>query len=201
MAFKGVDVGSEAYKSLELDTSGSMRVPRALLSLSSVLERSIEKNEKLLISSTRARENEPVTIFHSTKTPNISVRHYIERIFKYSRCSPSCFVIAQIYMDRFFQHRGGYLTSLNVHRLLITSAMIAAKFSDDGRCANAYYAKIGGVSNAEMNGMELEFLFVVDFRLFVTTEEFEKYCEQLDNAIAEDYRRQNRRVLRTARGG
>lgn len=45
--------------------------------------------------------------------------------------------------------------------------------------SNAYYAKVGGVSTEEMNRMELEFLFNLEFRLFVTTELFLKYCEKL----------------------
>lgn len=129
---KDMAMRSESYKSLELDASESScasKIPRALLNLCSVLERTIQKNEKHLRST---KKKDPITIFHGIKAPNLSVRQYIERIFKYSRCSPSCFVAAQIYMDRYFQRRGGYLTSFNVHRLLITSVMVAAKFMDDG---------------------------------------------------------------------
>lgn len=51
------------------------------------------------------------------------------------------------------------------------------------RCySNAYYAQVGGVSTEEMNGMELEFLFNMEFRLLVTTEVFVNYCEKLDRA-------------------
>lgn len=123
-------IRSEAYKSLEVDASQNCTsgTPLALLNLSSILERSIMKNEKLMMSM---RKNDPVTMFHGLKAPNLSITQYMERIFKYSCCSPSCFVIAQIYMDRYFQKRGGYLTSFNAHRLLITSVMVAAKFVDD----------------------------------------------------------------------
>jgi len=125
-------IKSETYKSLELGApskSHASGTPLVLLNLSSNWERSILKNEKLLL--TTRKKNDPVTIFHGSKAPNLSVTHYMERILKYSHCSPSCFVIAQIYMDRFFQKKGGYLTSFNAHRLLITSVMVAVKFLDD----------------------------------------------------------------------
>ncbi|OMO99160.1 Cyclin-like protein [Corchorus olitorius] len=75
---------------------------------------------------------------------------------------------------------GAFLTSLNAHRLLITSVMIAAKFMDDQCYNNAYYAKVGGVSTEEMNGLEMKFLFSLDFRLHVTTEVFRKYCLKIE---------------------
>ncbi|KAK9291959.1 hypothetical protein L1049_019911 [Liquidambar formosana] len=41
---------------------------------------------------------------------------------------------------------------------------------------NAYYAKVGGVSTAEMNSLELKFLLSLEFRLHVTPEMFSEYC-------------------------
>lgn len=46
---------------------------------------------------------------------------------------------------------------------------------------NAYYAKVGGVPCNEMNSLELEFLFSVNFTLHVTTDVFEKYYIELAN--------------------
>lgn len=106
----------------------SPRNPRVLSLLSSLLERSIQKNE-MLMETTQVEE--VLTIFHGSRAPSLGIRQYIDRIFKYSCCSPSCFVVAQIYVDRFIQHTNVHLTSLSVHRLLITSVMVAAKFIDD----------------------------------------------------------------------
>ncbi|QHN85176.1 Cyclin [Arachis hypogaea] len=159
-------------------------MPRALLILSSVWERSIKKNDKLVMMISSKRNNNKkennITVFHGSKAPKLSITRYMERILKYARCSSSCFVIAQIYIDRYFSKNGGYLTSFNAHRLLVTSLLVAVKFVDDRYFSNAYYAQVGGISTQEMNRMELEFLFSLEFRLFVTTEMFVKYCENLD---------------------
>lgn len=111
----------------ESDQKISSGTPKVLLILASLLDTSIQKNEML----SRA-EDHNVTKFNSSKAPVLSVMQYIERISKYTNCSTSCFVVAYIYIQRYMKnHSGVCLTSLNVHRLLITSTMIAAKFLDD----------------------------------------------------------------------
>lgn len=50
---------------------------------------------------------------------------------------------------------------------------------------NAYYAKVGGVSTSELNRMEMNFLFSIDFRLQVSVETFGRYCLQLEMESAE----------------
>ncbi|CAI5486483.1 unnamed protein product [Closterium sp. Naga37s-1] len=97
---------------------------------------------------------------------------------------PACFVVAYAYIDRILQeHDDMVITSLNVHRLLITCIMVAAKFLDDSYFNNAYYAKVGGVTTAEMNRLEMELLFRMDFRLNITTDVFYAYCKRLEAEI------------------
>ncbi|KAG8370719.1 hypothetical protein BUALT_Bualt13G0012600 [Buddleja alternifolia] len=150
--------------------------PRILSLLSAYLERSVQKNERILETS---QTKDVITIFHGLRAPSLSIQQYIDRIFKYACCSPSCFVIAHIYVDRFIQRTNLYLTSLNIHRLLITSVMVAAKFMDDAFFNNAYYARVGGISTRELNKLELKFLFGLDFRVHVSIETFGKYCSVL----------------------
>lgn len=124
------NVGTDVYFSLGLKQSGKVATkipPRVLSPLSSLLERSVQSNEMHM----EATEIKEVTIFHGLRAPPLSIRQYIDRVFKYSGCSPSCFVVAKIYVDRYLQSTQVHLTSFNVHRLLITSVMLAAKFIDD----------------------------------------------------------------------
>lgn len=71
------------------------------------------------------------------------------------------------------------LTELNVHRVVITAILLAAKFFDDAYYNNAYYAKVGGVLVSELNGLEVDFLFRINFSLHVQPEVFEKYKAEL----------------------
>ncbi|VFQ98744.1 unnamed protein product [Cuscuta campestris] len=120
-----------------------------------------------------------VAVFHGSRAPSLTVHQYLDRIFRYSDCSPACFVVAYIYLDRFVARTGAVLTSLNVHRLLITSVMLAAKFLDDRCYNNGYYARVGGISNSELNKLELKLLTALHFQLHVTLPTFNAYCLHL----------------------
>jgi hypothetical protein len=173
----------DIYLSLGLKESDkeNPEIPRVLWLLSSLLERSVQKNDMLLKNS---QIKDVLTIFHGSRAPSLGIQQYLERIFKYSCCSPSCFVLAHIYLERFIQQKKVHLTSLNVHRLVITSVMVAAKFIDDSFFNNTYYARVGGVSTSELNRLEMKFLFGLDFRLYVSVQAFGKCCSQLEKEAA-----------------
>jgi len=153
--------------------------------LATVLERLVKANANLSISGQIT-----VTKFHALKAPGISILQYLERIYKYASCSTECFILALIYIDRLIQKHNFLLTELNVHRVVITSVLLAAKFFDDAYYNNAYYAKVGGVLVSEMNGLEVEFLFRINFSLHVKPEEFAKYqAELVSHAVGPDLER------------
>lgn len=143
--------------------------------LAQVLERLIDVNDKCQLVQSA------ITKFQSIFPPEVSILAYLERIHKYARCSDSCFVIALIYMDRLIEMRNIVLSKLNVHRILITSVLLSAKFIDDLFYNNAFYAKLGGITTLEMNLLELEFLQFVGFTLSVSPDVFDKYRNELRN--------------------
>jgi hypothetical protein len=125
-------------------------------------------------------DDEKISKFHALKQPNIGVLEYIERIGKYANCSDECFVLALIYIDRVIRDNPKFqVNSLNIHRLLITSIMLAAKFFDDQYYNNVFYGKVGGIPRKEINSLEVEFLFMVNFNLYVTTEHYRQYEKEL----------------------
>lgn len=71
-----------------------------------------------------------------------------------------------------------YFTPLII-RLLITAVMLAAKFFDDYFYNNEYFSKVGGISNMELNLLEIEFLNFINFSLYVDPILFFRYREQL----------------------
>jgi len=142
--------------------------------LAAVLERLVNANSHLAKA-----DPGQVTKFHALKSPGIGILSYLQRIYKYASCSNECFILALIYIDRLIQRNNFLLTELNVHRVVITSILLAAKFFDDAYYNNAYYSKVGGVLGSEMNGLEVDFLFRINFSLHVTPEIFEKYKAEL----------------------
>jgi len=148
--------------------------------LAAVLDRLVSANAPLAQA-----DPGQVTKFHALKAPGIGILQYLERIHKYASCSTECFILALIYIDRLIQRNNFLLTDLNVHRVVITAVLLAAKFFDDAYYNNAYYAKVGGVLVSEMNGLEVEFLFRINFSLHVQTDVFNKYrAELVAHAVA-----------------
>ena len=84
-----------------------------------------------------------------------------------------------MYIDRLIQRDNFVLNDLNVHRVVITSVMIAAKFFDDLYFNNAFYARVGGIPTKELNELEVDFLLRVNFSLRVTPADFERYNKEL----------------------
>ncbi len=117
-----------------------------------------------------------LTVFHAVREPNVSIQDYLFRIARYFLCSPECFVMALVYVDRIMKRHSDFIVcKLNIHRLIVTSMMLSVKFFDDVYYSNAYYAKVGGVRASEMNVLEAHFLKLIDWHLFVSPEEFDLY--------------------------
>uniref|UniRef100_A0A7S3RJ16 Cyclin n=1 Tax=Strombidinopsis acuminata TaxID=141414 RepID=A0A7S3RJ16_9SPIT len=157
-------------------TEASSGSPDVIVSvMSKLLEDLVSRNDQLPLAPSQ------VTPFHSSKPPAITVRSYLEdRILKYAGCSEETFILALIYIDQVVQFNPDFIiNSLNVHRLLITSIMLASKFFDDVYYNNAYYARVGGISNVEVNSLEMEMLRMISFSLFVQTDQYERYRASL----------------------
>jgi hypothetical protein len=152
-----------------------------LIALANVLETLIDANKKYQSAP------QVVTKFQCSYAPDVSIISYLERIRKYAKCSDCCFVISLIYIDRMIESCNVVLTSLNVHRLLITSIMLSAKFLDDLFYNNAFYAKLGGVSVTELNALEIEFLQKIHFSLYVSPESYCKYLSELRRFTGTDH--------------
>ena len=71
------------------------------------------------------------------------------------------------------------LTSLTVHRFLISAATVAAKGLSDSFWTNNTYARVGGVSVRELALLELELLQKLDWRIVPRPEVLEDYYRSL----------------------
>jgi hypothetical protein len=71
------------------------------------------------------------------------------------------------------------VSSLTVHRFLITAATVASKGLSDGHWPNRIYAYIGGVGNAELGMLEREFLRRVDWKILPDPHKLVGYYQAL----------------------
>jgi len=59
------------------------------------------------------------------------------------------------------------------------SLIVAIKFMEDKYYKNDYYAKVGGITVKELNKLEIEFLLMINFKLFVELEVFNQFREKI----------------------
>jgi len=138
-----------------------------------VLTRWVEATATITAADSKPRR---VTYFHCVRPPTLAIPDYLNRIRKYFVASDECYVMALVYIDRVGKVDPAMTVSeLNVHRLLVIAAMIAAKFHDDVYYSNNYYAKVGGLSLKEVNALEAKFLKMLDWRMYVDPQEYQLY--------------------------
>lgn len=121
-----------------------------------------------------------LTRFHSRAPPTISVLDYLQRLTTHATLSPPLLLSMVFYIDRLCALYPAFtISSLTVHRFLITSATVASKGLSDSFWMNKTYARVGGVKLKELALLELEFLWRVEWRIVPRPEVLEDYYRSL----------------------
>ena len=147
--------------------------------VSEILKQIIENNNEQPIKNDSIRKKHPS--LYSEVPPKISIYEYVSRIQKYCAIEKNIIILGLIYIDRICDINRLRLTNYNIHRILFISILIALKYNEDSIYSNKYYSEVAGVSLKELNSMESSFLELLDFKLFVSEEEFKKYNFYLEN--------------------
>jgi hypothetical protein len=128
--------------------------------------------------------NAKLTRFDAVRPPSISIEEYLSRLSTYFGCSAECFVLALIYVDRLVQlHESFTVNKTNVHRLILAAVLLAAKYFDDSFYSNSFYSKVGGVRTKELNTLEACLLEMLQWRLYVSPEEYAQYMSSVTAAV------------------
>ncbi|KAJ9643805.1 Pho80p cyclin [Knufia peltigerae] len=121
-----------------------------------------------------------LTRFHSRAPPGISVLDYLQRLTTHATLSPPILLSVVYYIDRLCALYPAFtISSLTVHRFLITSATVASKGLSDSFWTNKTYARVGGVSMKELALLELEFLTRMEWRIVPKPEVLVDYYKSL----------------------
>ncbi|SCV73718.1 BQ2448_6148 [Microbotryum intermedium] len=131
--------------------------------IASMLDRLIQHNDRIPLTPSS------LTRFHSRAPPSINVKDYLVRIARYTNVEPCCLLILLPYVDKVCARMTTFtISSLTVHRFIITGVSVGSKALSDSFCTNGRYARVGGVSIAEMNLLEKELCEAIDWRLTTT---------------------------------
>ena len=119
--------------------------------------------------------------------PCFNASYYLQRISVYSGASPCCLIASLIYLERIQKLCPSLkLSSRSLQRLLAVAVMTATKFLEDDCCLNSRWAEISGLSLEELNSLELDFLFCIEFRLAISPKQYSR-CKSRLAAFATTY--------------
>lgn len=136
--------------------------------------------ELIRLNDTIPLRDGKLTRFHSRAPPGISCHDYLLRLIQHATLSPPILLSMVYYIDRLCALYPAFtISSLTVHRFLITSATVAAKGLSDSFWTNPTYARIGGISTGELATLEMDFLQRVDWRIVPKPETLVDYYVSL----------------------
>ena len=130
-------------------------------------------------------QNEISNCFESEAQPSISIQDYITRLYNFSKPNESTIIASLIYIDRFCQNNNFILTKYNIYKLILTSFVISMKYNEDFIYSMDFFSKIGGLSLSELKKLELKFLFMIQFDLYIEKELYENYYNNLMDLSSE----------------
>lgn len=136
--------------------------------------------ELIRLNDTIPLKDGKLTRFHSRAPPGISCHDYLLRLIQHATLSPPILLSMVYYIDRLCALYPAFtISSLTVHRFLITAATVAAKGLSDSFWTNPVYARIGGISISELATLELDFLQRVEWRIVPKPETLVEYYMSL----------------------
>ena len=173
-------VNKEQQKHIDRQSRHAHDIAHSRDAVISVLSCILEQLFPMKETETLPADVSLITMFHTERVPSISISQYLQRLATYTECSSEVLIQSIIHINRILHHRPSFkINSLNIHRLLLTSLLCSAKFFDDLYYNNAYYARVGGIGNRELNELEIEFLALINFDLFVEFAVYSHFYNEL----------------------
>lgn len=129
-------------------------------------------------NSSQGSSNPEVNVFSVGKIPKITLMDYFARITKYCKLQLGSFIAMMIYLDKAAEKIE--LSGYNIHRLILGALVCGIKYTCDVCNNNIFFARVGGITPQEMCIVENSFLEVLDYSLYISEEEYEKYLSFLN---------------------
>ena len=91
-----------------------------------------------------------------------------------------------IYIDRLCNKHKIKLSYLTIHKLFLSSLIVATKYNEDETYFFKIYAKLGGVTISDLEYLELCFVTSLDFDLYINDELYDKYHNYFADENSDD---------------
>eukprot|EP00698_Gefionella_okellyi_P007512 TRINITY_DN1840_c1_g2_i1.p1 TRINITY_DN1840_c1_g2~~TRINITY_DN1840_c1_g2_i1.p1 ORF type:complete len:250 (+),score=57.18 TRINITY_DN1840_c1_g2_i1:76-825(+) len=123
----------------------------------------------------------PTSLF--TGRASVSMTQFVSALVElldYLRCDDTVLLTALCYIKRL--SLGLYAVSaMNVFRLLLSSMLASIKYNDDIGISNIQFAQLVGLELKDIMALELNFMPLLQYKLYVPEAEFAGVCEEVRN--------------------
>jgi hypothetical protein len=128
---------------------------------------------KECVDTNLARKYHP-SKFCGHNVPLTPLEKYLERGCRYLNLDVPHLVAMVIYINRFvlINEEHNFLHQMNIHRLAFMCLFLSHKFLNDDSFDNASAAQVGGISLSQLNGLEVDLLFTLQFKLYISPTEY-----------------------------
>lgn len=114
--------------------------------------------------------------FYSKKAPPIGISEYLLRLHRFCPMSTGVYLATSYYIYRLaVSEKAIAVTRRNAHRLLLAGLRVAMKALEDLSYAHTKMARVGGVTEAELARLEINFCFLAGFELSVCAEDMRQH--------------------------
>lgn len=104
--------------------------------------------------------------FQCVSVPTITITDFLIYVINRTTCSNASMVLMVIILQLLrYRCPDLQINILTAHRLVLTSLLTASKFIDDNYDGNLRFAKVSNLSLREINLLEVELIFLINFDL------------------------------------
>ena len=104
----------------------------------------------------------------------MEIDEFIERIVNYLHIDNTLLVLSMMILDKILSNKF-ILTENNAHKMIFMCFMETQKFYEDESYKNKDYARVCGVSIDELLLMEVSFMEIINFNLYIKDEDYQNY--------------------------
>lgn len=105
-------------------------------------------------------------------TPVISIHSYIIRLCKYYKLDVDDLRISWVYFQRLLLKNMNVVSKYNIYHLFAVITSVNLKYNHDiGIYSNRFYSQVAGLGLKQFNYLEVEFLYLIDWNLNISTED------------------------------
>jgi len=137
-----------------------------------------------ICNTNRELRDDCPTPFDAVAIPAMPLVAYVARLRRYTKLDFVCFLVALTYMDQLCQQDGAFCPTLhNIHRLLVTSLLVASKAAGERRHDNKFMSMCGGITAGELSKLEVELCCRLGWALLPSMTQLHKLRDALEMSM------------------